>query len=43
MTTFALALILFALLLMYCGIKGKSLRRALVGRAVDTSSGKLLS
>ena len=40
--TVALALILFALLLLYCGIKGRSLSRALVGRAEPTTSGKIL-
>lgn len=41
MTTFALALILFGLLMIYCGVKSKSLRSALVGHAVDTSTGSL--
>lgn len=40
--TFALAIVLFAVLMIYCGVKGKSLRHALVGRAVDTRSGALL-
>ena len=40
--TFALALCLFALLMLYCGLKGKSLRHALVGRAVAGGSGSLL-
>jgi len=40
--TFGLAIVLFAVLMIYCGVKGKSLRHALVGRAVDSSSGSLL-
>lgn len=40
--TFALAVILFGMLLLYCGIKGKSLRHAIVGKSVDTSSGSLI-
>ncbi len=41
--TLSLAVILFALLLIYCGVKGKSLRHALMGRAVQSSSGALLA
>jgi hypothetical protein len=40
--TFALAVILFAALMLYCGIKGKSLRSAIVGKAVDAPSGSLI-
>lgn len=40
--TFGLAIVLFAVLMIYCGVKGKSLRHALIGQAVDTPSGSLL-
>jgi hypothetical protein len=40
--TFGLAIVFFALLMLYCGIKGKSLRSALVGKSVASSSGSLL-
>lgn len=40
--TFALAVCMFAILMLYCGVKGKSLRHALVGRAVDAPSKGLL-
>lgn len=40
--TVALAVILLATLMIYCGVKGKSLRSALLGHAVETSSGSLL-
>lgn len=36
--TFALAVIFFAVLLMYCGIKGASLKDALLGHATPTAS-----
>jgi hypothetical protein len=40
--TVALAVILFASLLLYCGIKGKSLQRALLGHAETGGKGALL-
>lgn len=40
--TFALALVFAGLLLMYCGIKGRSLRHAIVGRSVAGGSGSLI-
>lgn len=40
--TIAIAIILFALLMIYCGVKGKSLRSALLGHAADSSSGSLI-
>jgi hypothetical protein len=40
--TFGLAIVFFALLMLYCGIKGKSLRNALVGKSVASTSGSLL-
>ncbi len=42
MTTFGLALVFLALLMLYCGVKGKSLRAALLGHSVDGGSGSLL-
>lgn len=39
--TFALAVILFALLLLYCGIKGRSLKHALVGQSVLGAQGQI--
>lgn len=40
--TFALAIVLLATLMIYCGVKGKSLQHALAGRAVAGGSGSLL-
>lgn len=40
--TFGLAIVFFAWLMLYCGVKGKSLKAALVGRSVDAGSGSLL-
>jgi hypothetical protein len=40
--TVALALVLLGALLLYCGVKGKSLRHAIVGQAVDKPQGPLL-
>lgn len=40
--TFAFAVILLGVLLLYCGIYGKSLRHALTGRSVEAQSGSLL-
>ena len=40
--TLALAIVFVALLMIYCGVKGKSLRSALLGRGVDAKSGSLL-
>ncbi len=40
--TVALALILVGALMIYCGVKGKSLRHALVGKGIESSSGSLL-
>lgn len=42
--TFGLAIVLFAVLMIYCGVKGKSLKHALIGQAVDNTatSGSLL-
>lgn len=40
--TFALAIVFLALLMIYCGVKGKSLQHALTGRAVAGGSGSLL-
>ncbi len=37
--TFALAVIFFALLMLYCGIGGHSLRHALVGKSVSGAAG----
>lgn len=42
MTTFALALIFSAALMIYCGVKGKSLSAALTGHSVDGGTGSLL-
>jgi hypothetical protein len=39
--TFALALVFLALLMIYCGVKGRSLKNALTGKSVLTSSGSL--
>lgn len=40
--TVALAIVLFATLMIYCGVKGKSLKHALVGRSTQAASGSLL-
>lgn len=40
--TLSLALILFALLMIYCAVKGKSLRHALTGHAVAGGQGSVL-
>jgi hypothetical protein len=40
--TFALGLVFLAFLMLYCGIKSKSLRHALIGQSVDTTSKGLL-
>ena len=40
--TVALALILFALLMLYCGIKGRSLKSALIGKAEAGADGSLI-
>lgn len=37
----ALAIILFAVLMIYCGVKGRSLRHALVGKSVAGGAGSL--
>jgi hypothetical protein len=39
--TFAIALILFAVLMIYCGIKGRSLKGAILGHAVAGSEGQV--
>ena len=39
--TFALAVIFFALLMLYCGIGGHSLRHALVGKSVSGAQGSI--
>lgn len=39
--TFALALIFVALLMLYCGIKGRSLAHALTGRSVLGGQGQV--
>jgi hypothetical protein len=41
--TVALGLLLFGALMLYCGVKGKSLRHALTGRSVDKAQGPLIS
>lgn len=43
MTTLGLGLVFLAILMIYCGVKGKSLSAAVVGHAVDTTSGSLIS
>lgn len=40
--TFAVAVILFAILLIYVGIKGKSLKDALMGKSTAAQSSTLL-
>lgn len=40
--TFALAVTLFALLMIYCGIKGKSLQHALTGKSVLGGTGAVI-
>ena len=40
--TFALAVVFLALLMLYCGIKGRSLGAALVGRSQPGGSGSLI-
>lgn len=40
--TIALALILFGALMLYCGIKGRSLSAALMGRGEASAGGPLL-
>jgi hypothetical protein len=40
--TVALAIIFLALLMMYCGIKGRSLKHALTGRSVLGGTGAAL-
>lgn len=42
MTTLGLGIVFLALLMIYCGVKGKSLRSALLGHSVDSQSGSLL-
>ena len=39
--TFALAVILLAVLMIYCGIKGRSLQHALTGRSILGSQGQV--
>jgi hypothetical protein len=39
--TFALALVFVGLLMLYAGIKGKSLKLLLVGRSLEGSSGQI--
>lgn len=39
--TLALALIFVAILMIYCGIKGKSLKDALTGKSVLGASGQI--
>jgi hypothetical protein len=41
--TFPLAAILFGVMLIYCGVKGRSVASALLGHSVAASSGGLLS
>ena len=41
--TVALAIIFLALLMMYCGIKGRSLRHALTGQSVLGGQGSVIS
>jgi hypothetical protein len=38
----ALALIFFALLMLYCGVKGKSLRSALMGQSTTGGTGSVI-
>lgn len=39
--TLALALVFVAVLMIYCGVKGKSLQHALTGKSVLGSSGSI--
>ena len=39
--TFALAVVFVALLLIYCGVKGRSFKHAILGRAVTGGSGQV--
>ena len=40
--TFALAVTFFALLMIYCGVKGRSLQHALTGKSVLGGAGTAL-
>jgi hypothetical protein len=42
LTTLALAVIFLGALMLYCGIKGRSLQNALTGKSVLSSSGSLI-
>ena len=39
--TLAIALVLFAVLMIYCGIKGRSLQHAVTGRSVLGGQGQV--
>lgn len=39
--TLAVAVLLFGALMLYCGIKGKSLKNALTGKSVLVDSGRV--
>lgn len=39
--TLAVTVILLAILMMYCGIKGRSLKHALIGKAVAGGTGQV--
>lgn len=39
--TFALAIVFLAVLMIYCGVKGRSLRHALTGRSVLGGEGQV--
>ena len=41
--TIALGLVFLALLMIYCGVKGKSLQHALTGKSIVGSSGQIAS
>lgn len=42
MLTLGVAIVLLAILMIYCGIESKSLRHTLIGQSVDAGSGGLL-